>query len=121
MPNARTGTARTAHKTAAMKPSWQASPITAPQEYVNSVSISADGSVVVAGTFFFPYAAGAKHSTADVSAITVGTFAWSGLGKSLWQDEFQATEGFIGLPSRRRAVGNQRRTHSSWPGICIHI
>ena len=67
MPNPRPGTARTAHKTTAMKPSWQATPITTPQEYVNSVSISADGSVVVAGTFFFPYAAGAKHSAADVS------------------------------------------------------
>ena len=76
-----------------MKPSWTASPISKPQEYINSVAISQDGSAVVAGTFFFPYGAGAKHSSADATQITVGIFAWNANGKSLWQDKFQATEG----------------------------
>src|SRR5277367_2571549 len=79
--------------TGTMKPSWTASPISKPQEYINSVAISQDGSAVVAGTFFFPYGAGAKHSSADTTPITVGTFAWNAKGKSLWQDKFQATEG----------------------------
>jgi WD40 repeat protein len=79
--------------TGSMQPSWTAEPISAPQEYINSVAISQDGSTVVAGTYYFPYAAGAKHSNADVAPITVGTFAWNAAGKSLWQDKFQATEG----------------------------
>ena len=51
------------------------------------------------GNVLFPYAAGAKHSQADAKLITVGTFAWNAKGKSLWQDEFQATEGvyWVGL------------------------
>jgi WD40 repeat protein len=85
--------AKTKTSTGSLKASWKATPISKPQEYVNSVAISQDGSTVVAGTFYFPYAAGAKHSNADVSQITVGTFAWNAKGKSLWQDEFQATEG----------------------------
>jgi WD40 repeat protein len=79
--------------TGTLKPSWTASPISKPQEYINSVAISQDGSAVVAGTFFFPYGAGAKHSSADATPITVGTFAWNAKGKSLWQDKFPATEG----------------------------
>lgn len=79
--------------TGALKASWTATPISTPQEYINSVAISQDGGTVVAGTFFFPYAAGAKHSAADATPITVGTFAWNAAGKSLWQDKFQATEG----------------------------
>lgn len=80
-------------KTGTMRPSWKSTPISKPQEYVNSVAISADGSTVVAGTYFFPYTAGAKHSSTDVAPITVGTFAWNAHGKLLWQDKFQATEG----------------------------
>jgi WD40 repeat protein len=76
-----------------MKPSWKASPISKPTEYVNSVAISDDGNTVIGGTYYFPYAAGAKHSPADTQPITVGTFAWNAKGKSLWQDKFQATEG----------------------------
>jgi len=83
----------TSTKTKSMKPAWKASPISKPQEYVNSVAISADASIVVAGTFYFPYAAGAKHSSADTLPITVGTFAWTAQGKLLWKDQFQATEG----------------------------
>jgi WD40 repeat protein len=77
----------------AMAPSWTASPITSPQEYINSVAISQDGSTVLAGTYYFPYSAGAKHSSADTPQITVGTFAYNAQGKSLWQDKFLATEG----------------------------
>jgi WD40 repeat protein len=79
--------------TGALTASWTATPIATPQEYINSVAISQDGSTVVAGTFYFPYGAGAKHSPADVTQITVGTFAWNAKGKSLWQDKFPATEG----------------------------
>ncbi len=86
-------------KSSGLTPTWKKSPISSPQEYVNSVAISGDGQTIVAGTFFFPYAAGAKHSQADAKLITVGTFAWNAKGKSLWQDEFQATEGvyWVGL------------------------
>jgi WD40 repeat protein len=86
-------------KAAALTPAWTKSPISTPQEYVNSVAISGDGQTIVAGTFYFPYAAGAKHSQADAKLITVGTFAWNAKGKSLWQDKFQATEGvyWVGL------------------------
>jgi WD40 repeat protein len=79
--------------TGALKASWTATPISTPQEYINSVAISQNGSTVVAGTFYFPYGAGAKHTSADAPQITVGTFAWNAKGKSLWQDKFQATEG----------------------------
>jgi len=86
-------------KTPALKPKWKNAPISSPEEYINSVAISANGSLVVAGTFFFPYAAGAKHSPADAAPITVGAFAWNAKGKLLWQDKFQATEGvyWVGL------------------------
>jgi WD40 repeat protein len=80
-------------KTGSFTPSWKISPISSPQEYVNSVAISQDGSTVVAGTYYFPYSAGAKHSAADTQPITVGTFAWNANGTLLWQDKFQATEG----------------------------
>lgn len=80
-------------KSSMLKPKWKRSPISSPVEYVNSVAISDDGSTVVAGTYFFPYAAGAKHSPADAKLITVGTFAWNAKGKALWRDKFQATEG----------------------------
>jgi WD40 repeat protein len=80
-------------------PKWKASPISTPQEYINSVAISADGQTVVGGTYYFPYGAGAKHSAADTPPIPVGTFAWDTNGKSLWKDQFQATEGvyWVGL------------------------
>jgi len=86
-------TTKSKTSTGALQASWTATPISTPQEYINSVAISQNGSTVVAGTFYFPYAAGAKHSNADVSPITVGTFAWNAAGKSLWQDKFPATEG----------------------------
>ena len=89
--------------TGSMKPSWKTSPISTPQEYINSVAISQDGSTVVAGTFFFPYGAGAKHSGADTPQITVGTFAWDAKGNSLWQDKFQATEGVYWVALSRDA------------------
>jgi WD40 repeat protein len=78
---------------ASLTPVWKDSPIASPQEYINSVAISQDGSTVVAGTYYFPYGAGAKHSPADTQQITVGTFAWNAQGKQLWQDKFLATEG----------------------------
>src|SRR5580704_1799550 len=86
-------------KIGSMKPSWKSAPISKPQEYVNSVAISGDGGTVLAGTYFFPYSAGAKHSSSDTAPITVGTFAWNAQGKLLWQDKFQATEGvyWVGL------------------------
>jgi WD40 repeat protein len=78
---------------ASMKPVWTDSPISSPQEYINSVAISQDGGTVVAGTYYFPYGAGAKHSAADTQQITVGAFAWNAKGKQIWQDKFLATEG----------------------------
>ena len=66
---------------ASLTPVWKDSPIASPQEYINSVAISQDGSTVVAGTYYFPYGAGAKHSPADTQQITVGTFAWNAQGK----------------------------------------
>jgi hypothetical protein len=80
-------------KTSALTPSWKKSPISQPKEYINSVAISGNGQLVVAGTFYFQYAAGANHRPADAQMIGVGTFAWNSQGKLLWQDQFQATEG----------------------------
>ena len=57
------------------------------------MAISQDGKTVISGTFYFPYAAGALHSAAAATMITVGTFAWDANGNNLWKDEFQATEG----------------------------
>jgi hypothetical protein len=71
-------------KKGSLKPSWKSSPITKPQEYINSVTISGDGSVVVAGMYYFPYSAGAKHSAADTGQIAVGTFTWNAKGALLY-------------------------------------
>lgn len=73
-------------------PKWKHSP-ESDDQYVNSVAISGDGATVVAGSYFFQYAAGAKHNPAEAKLLTVGTFAWSATGKALWKDVFQATEG----------------------------
>jgi len=98
-------------KSSSLKAKWKRSPISSPVEYVNSVAISDDGSIVVAGTYFFPYA-GAKHSPADLALIKVGTFAWNAKGTSLWSDEFQATEGvyWVALSSDGRWAAGCGRT-----------
>lgn len=93
MPTSKKKKAKTKNSAASLSPSWKQSPISTPTEYINSVAISQDGTTVVAGTFYFPYGAGAKHTNADATPITVGTFAWNAKGKALWQDKFQATEG----------------------------
>jgi WD40 repeat protein len=102
-------------KSGSMTPAWKVSPISKPAEYVNSVAISGDGSTVISGTFYFPYAAGAKHSSADVQQITVGTFAWNAKGKPLWQDEFQATEGvyWVAISSDGQWAASAGRTTST--------
>ncbi len=99
-------------KSSAMSPSWKAAPITQPQEYINSVAISQDGKTVIAGTFYFPYGAGAMHSAADATMITVGTFAWNATGNKLWQDEFQATEGvyWVGISRDGKWAASAGRT-----------
>jgi hypothetical protein len=112
-------TAKSATGPGSMKQSWKVSPISTPQEYINSVAISQDGGTVVAGTFYFPYAAGAKHSPADTTQITVGTFAWNAKGKSLWQDKFQATEGVYWVVFTRRKMGSRRRPHC--PGTRVYL
>ena len=83
MPSSAKKKTKTGTSAKSLKPSWKKSPISKPQEYVNSVAIAQDGSIVVAGTYFFPYGAGAKHNPADVKPITVGTFAWNAKGTSL--------------------------------------
>ncbi len=51
---------------------------------VNSVAISADGSKVIAGTFFF------NNGQVPVTK-TVGLFAWDASGHQVWDDPFPAT------------------------------
>jgi len=88
-------TTKSKTSTGALQASWTATPISTPQEYINSVAISQNGSTVVAGTFYFPYAAGAKHSNADVSPITQRLKACTGL-------QYRAMEHGRPLPACRR-------------------
>lgn len=61
-------------------------------EYINSVAISGDGSVVIAGTYYYDYKL-AGHMQPTVPTFTVGVFAYNNNGTQLWSDEFLATEG----------------------------
>jgi len=77
---------------AAKSPAWKVNPMPGANEYVNSVSISADGTKVLGGTYYFNYE-GAGHAPATTPQITVGVFAWNNSGLLLWKAEFSATEG----------------------------
>jgi hypothetical protein len=90
------GKATTKSKKPKPGPSWKREPPTAKNEDYNSVSVCADGSRVVGGTFF--YNAGA----APVSK-TVGMFAWDGDGNPLWQDLISVTAPVAGPGSSGQA------------------
>lgn len=60
-----------------------------PPYYVNSTAISADGKVVVAGTFFHNYGGGTPVAQAD----QFGTFCFDNYGNQLWADKFVGYEG----------------------------
>lgn len=71
---------------------WSVNPLPGAGQYVNSVAISADASVLVAGTYYFNYGT-AAHSVAADQSFTVGVFAYSKSNSLLWKDEFSASEG----------------------------
>ncbi|MBA3849291.1 MAG: hypothetical protein C0502_04765 [Opitutus sp.] len=86
------------------KPLWKVSPANG-SYYINSVAVSADGSRVVAGTFYHVYGAGesrrsppgatpppvATPSSSDNG--TFGTYGYDQTGRLLWKDEFQGWQG----------------------------
>jgi WD40 repeat protein len=75
-----------------VQPDWIASPY--PGQYVNSVGISADGSLVVAGTYFHTYDRAQSQASAASAPFTVGVVAWDTSGAELWQDVIpDVTEG----------------------------
>ena len=59
-----------------------------PPYYVNSAAISANGDLVVAGTFFLSY----KPETAGLP-MEFGTYCFDRHGKQLWADKFVGAEG----------------------------
>lgn len=71
---------------------WSVNPLPGAGQYVNSVAISADASVLVAGTYYFNYGT-AAHTVAADQSFTVGVFAYSKSNLLLWKDEFSASEG----------------------------
>src|SRR5580704_6672593 len=52
---------------------WSVNPLPGAKQYVNSVAISADASVLIAGTYFFDYSP-AGHSISGKKSFTVGVF-----------------------------------------------
>jgi WD40 repeat protein len=69
---------------------WKADP--GPSLYVNSVTISGDGSKLIGGTFYFDYSK-TSHSVSGSQPFTVGVYAYSKTQALLWKDEFPASEG----------------------------
>jgi hypothetical protein len=76
------------------KPVWKINPLPATKNsYINSVAISGDGQLVIAGNYFHVYSTVANHTTATAPMFTVGVFLWNANGALQWKDTFQATEG----------------------------
>lgn len=71
---------------------WKVKPLPKAKQYVNSVAISADGSKVIAGTYFFDYSR-TGHSLTGQKPFTVGVFAYNQTKTLLWKDEFPVSEG----------------------------
>jgi len=64
---------------------WKKSPI--PPEYINSAAISADGKVVVAGTFCHQYDPKNPNPGSCSESAQFGTFYWNAQGNPLWQPD----------------------------------
>lgn len=66
-----------------------------PPYYVNSTAISADGKLVVAGTFFHPYKPPSAAPPAEPTGLPnqFGTYLFDREGKQLWADKFVGYEG----------------------------
>jgi WD40 repeat protein len=78
--------------TAAWTPTWTAQPSTSPY-YINSVAISGNAAVTVAGTFFHSYSQASAVAPDDPSLGTFGTYAYNAAGKQIWKDEFTGWQG----------------------------
>lgn len=75
-------------------PVWKQNPIPAGKNlYVNSVGISGDGQLVIAGNYFHDYSPTANHTPTADPTFTVGVFLWNAKGALQWQDIFESTEG----------------------------
>jgi hypothetical protein len=79
-----------AKKTTHLK--WKINPLPGSGQYVNSVSITSDGSKLIAGTYYFDYSH-TNHALSGKSPFTVGVFAYQQNKKLLWKDEFPTSEG----------------------------
>jgi WD40 repeat protein len=79
-------------QSAAWTPTWSAQPSTSPY-YINSVAISGNGGVAVAGTFFHSYSQASSVAPDDPSLGTFGTYAYNAAGKPIWKDEFTGWQG----------------------------
>lgn len=56
---------------------------------VNSVAISANGKIAVAGTYYYPY----PGTTSNVTEGRYGAYAFDAAGAELWKDEYDGNEG----------------------------
>lgn len=76
------------------KPVWKKNPITGGKNlYINSVGISGDGQLVIAGNYYHNYSTTANHTPTTDPSFTVGVFLWNAAGTLQWKDTFSATEG----------------------------
>ena len=102
MPNPKTSTVKK-KKTAVGKPAWKISPLPGetPTQYINSVAISADASLSVAGTFYHDYGI---HVPAPATFFPAGVFAYNKHGVLQWKDQFSATEGVYWVACSRDAA-----------------
>jgi len=81
-----------AKATESIQPNWFKPTIAG--QYVNSVGISADGSRVVAGTYFLAYDPKTAQPLAAPAPFQVGVFAWDNTGAALWNNPIKnVTEG----------------------------
>jgi WD40 repeat protein len=86
-------TTTAASQTTAWTPTWTAQPSTKPY-YINSVAISGNASISVAGTFFHSYsAANSPAANSPSSTGTFGTYAYNAAGQQIWKDEFVGWQG----------------------------
>lgn len=86
-------------KQSAWTPTWTAKPSSQPY-YINSVAVSGNGNLSIAGTFFHSYSSTSESSAAlsatdsDPSSYgTFGTYAYKSSGQLAWKDEFNGWQG----------------------------
>jgi len=95
-------------------PDWSHQP--GPGLYINSTAVSADGSKIVAGTFFHNYGRGTTRASDDDK--TYGTYCYDRKGRLLWSNEFQGWEGVywvaLSADGGTAASGGWRRKYTGF-------